>query len=297
MCLPEGPVFIGGTGRSGTWVLGRMLAAHPRWTTVRTELRFHADPPGFAAVISGEMTPSEFAELVEHRWYGISGAGGQAKGLQILLARDELRARLQEFVARADGDVPGALGQLMLDVVGRHVAEHGAVGWAETTPYNAAAAGALTSALPACRVVHTIRDGRDVAASVLTMPWGPGEPTGALEWWAGRMRLAQRGLDAAHPGRVHTVRFEELIHLDRDGTFNELVEFLGFRDHERLRRYFDIRMTPEASHVGRWRQQVPETEQAGFDRHYRELLTELDAEGVEVPVHPDAADEIAASTG
>jgi hypothetical protein len=116
--LPSGPVFIGGTGRSGTWVLGRMFAQHPRFAYIHTELRFHATPPGFAGVLAGELTPDEFAEHVHRRWFRPSGGKGTAKGLQLIIGNRELRGILRDFRERAVDDVPGALGQLMLDVTG-----------------------------------------------------------------------------------------------------------------------------------------------------------------------------------
>jgi hypothetical protein len=292
--LPSGPVFIGGTGRSGTWVLGRMFAQHPRFAYIHTELRFHATPPGFAGVLAGELTPDEYAEHVHRRWFRPSGGKGVAKGLQLIIGNRELRGILRDFRERAVDDVPGALGQLMLDVTGPYARGRLGVRWAETTPDNAAAAAALTSVLPDAHVVHTVRDGRDVAASVVTMPWGPATHLEALDWWAERIRAAHHGTAAADPDRVHTVRLEELLHLDRDRTLGTLLGRLGFTDDERLRTYFDRRMSAEHGHVGRWRAELDAAQRDAFDGRYRELLAAMADEGVTcLPPDPDAVDELA----
>jgi hypothetical protein len=293
--LPDGPVFIGGTGRSGTWVIGRMLAAHPRFTTVHTELRFHSSSPGFAQVLSGDLEPDAFARTVQRRWYRPTGGSGKPKGLQLLLGPAGLRWALDRFVVRARTDVPGALGQLMLDIVDPYAASRDAVNWAETTPDNASAAAALTAALPTARVVHTVRDGRDVAASVATMPWGPDTIEEGLEWWATRIRRAHAGAEGADPSRLHVVRLEELLYLDRDRRFTELVGFLGFEDDARLRRYFDEQMDGKGGHVGRWRGQVSDDERDRVDGRYRQIVDELRAEGVTcLPTDVDAIDDLAA---
>jgi hypothetical protein len=292
--LPSGPVFIGGTGRSGTWVLGRMFAQHPRFAYIHTELRFHATPPGFAGVLAGDLTPDEFAEHVHRKWFRPSGGKGTAKGLQLIIGNREIQAILRDFRERAADDVPGALGQLMLDVTAPYARGRFGLRWAETTPDNAAAAAALTTVLPDAHVVHTVRDGRDVAASVVTMPWGPATHLEALDWWAGRLRAAHLGVTAADPDRVHTVRLEELLHLDRDRTLDTLLDRLGFTDDERLRTYFDRKMSAEHGHVGRWRAELDAAERDAFDRRYRELLAALADEGVTcLPADPDAVDELA----
>jgi hypothetical protein len=292
--LPPGPVFIGGTGRSGTWVLGRMLARHPRFVNVHTELRFHSSHPGFAAVLAGELTPEEFAEVVHKKWFRPKGGSGNAKGLQLISGNNELKGLLRDFRERAVDDVPGALGQLMLDVVGRYARGRGALRWSETTPDNASAAAALTTVLPTAQVIHTIRDGRDVAASVVTMPWGPTTHAEGLDWWAKRSRAADTSIAQADPERVHTVRLEELIHLDRERQYAALIEGLGFTDDALLRDYFDTKMSAEKGHVGRWRTELDAAERDAFDGRYREVLAELADEGVaSLPTDPDAVDELA----
>jgi hypothetical protein len=292
--LPAGPVFVGGTGRSGTWVIGRMLRHHPNWITVHTELRFHSVPAGFVSVLDGSVSPEKFADRLEHKWFRISGGSGNAKGLQIIAARHEVQRALRRFLQRAETDLPQALGELLIELIEPYARGRGAVGWSETTPYNAHAAHALLTALPEARLVHTVRDGRDVASSVSSMPWGPDSIEEALDWWASRVLQASLGVAAADPRRVHTVRLEELIHLEREATYSRLLEFLDFEDHEAVRRYFDEQIDSKRGNVGRWRKQVGKGERDRIDGRYRELLDELRDRGMDVlPTEPDRVDELA----
>jgi hypothetical protein len=291
--LPPGPVFVGGTGRSGTWVLGRMLAAHPRVVTVHTELRFHCSAPGYAGVLAGRVSPQEYAELVHRKWFRPT-SGRNAKGLQLISGNRELRTTLAAFVERADEDVPGALGQLMLDLVGPYARGRGALRWVETSPDNASAAAALTTVLPDARVIHSVRDGRDVAASVVTMSWGPDSHLEALDWWAKRLRDADAGMSRAAAERVHTVRLEELLDLDRERAIDELLEFLSFTDDEAVRGYFREEMDGGRGNVGRWRAELDVDQRDAFEGRYRELLAELADEGVTgLPAAPEAVDQLA----
>ena len=49
-------IFVGGTGRSGTTILGEILSSHPRVHTFSRELRFHIDPYGLEALYSALST-------------------------------------------------------------------------------------------------------------------------------------------------------------------------------------------------------------------------------------------------
>jgi hypothetical protein len=291
--VTDGPVFVGGTGRSGTWVIGRMLGAHPLWVNVHTELRFHSAAQGFGAVLTGEMTPNEFSRRVREQRFRLTGGGGKAKGLQIVLEYHELKQRLLRFEHLAKTDVADALGQLMLDVLEPYARGRGAVSWSETTPNNAAAADALLTVLPTARLVHTVRDGRDVAASVSKMPWGPATIRGGLYWWAQRLWDAHEACAAADPDRVLTIRLEELIHLDRETRYNELVGFLRFADDTAIRRYFDERVDGRRGNVGRWRGEIEASERDRVDGTYRDLLAQLADAGVTtLPVPPEEIDAL-----
>lgn len=291
--VTDGPVFVGGTGRSGTWVLGRMLAVHPHWVTVHTELRFHTGAQGFGAVLAGELTPNEFSKQVLEKRFRITGGGGNAKGLQFVLGTQELRQRLLLFEHRAKTDVADALGQLMLDVVEPYARGRGAMGWSETTPDNAASADALLTALPTARLVHTVRDGRDVAASVSKMPWGPATIRGGLYWWAQRLWEAHEACAAADPERVLMIRLEELIHLDRETRYDELLGFLRFADDTAIRRYFDEQVDGRKGNVGRWRDEVEAIERGRVDGTYRDLLAQLADAGVTtLPTPPEEIDAL-----
>jgi Sulfotransferase family len=67
------PVFIGGTGRSGTTILRRVLACHPDIVSVPKELRIITDPDGaldLARALSEDWTPYR-ADKALHRFVKI----------------------------------------------------------------------------------------------------------------------------------------------------------------------------------------------------------------------------------
>ena len=288
-----GPIFVGGTGRSGTWIVGRMLARHPDIITIRTELRFHSTDGGYRDVLDRRETVETFAERLATRWATLQGPTGAPKGLRMLATNREISRAERHLLETAGNDLPWALCTHMRMLVDPYVLGRGAFNWVETTPDNAEAADCLHLVFPESRVVHMVRDGRDVAASVVSMPWGPETLLEALDWWAERVHAAEAAARAADPARLRVVRMERLVHLARDEEFDGLMSFLSIRDRRRCRSYFEGNVDPAKGHVGRWRSDTPADETARIDRRYRELYDAMAAEGVScLPITPDEADAI-----
>jgi hypothetical protein len=291
-----GPILVGGTGRSGTWALGRLLGEHPDLVTIHTELRFHAQGRAFSRLLDGSLAPGRYADEFLDRYYGLTSGDGTPKGVQLLASRWEVTKALARFRRVAEEDLPAAMARLLRQLVDPYARGRRALGWVETTPRNAAVAEALTAILPRAHVVHIVRDGRDVAASIAAMPWGPSSPVEALDRWAAGLRDADAAFRRADPARVHVVRFEDLVVRDRDRTLTELLDGLGLADRDRIRARFDAKLDPRRSNLGRWRRDAGADVEAAVDARYRSLLAELGAEGVTcLPVPPDelAADVVA----
>ena len=82
--------------------------------------------------------------------------------------------------------------------------------WADKTPLYLAHVDELSAVWPDARFVVLVRDGRDVALSLLEVPFGPNNTWAAAHFWAHGIRL---GLDAerSYPGRVLHVRYEDVV--------------------------------------------------------------------------------------
>src|SRR4029077_3166171 len=84
---PPPPIFVGGTGRSGTTILGRLLGRHHEYTVIPVEARFHCSPDGLPGVLTGTVTPEGFARKVLEEWYH---PPGRTEKLAAFLARGDL---------------------------------------------------------------------------------------------------------------------------------------------------------------------------------------------------------------
>ena len=58
-------VFVGGTGRSGTHVIARLLGRSADLALIPVECRFHVEERGFPGLLSGEVSRRRFVRRVQ----------------------------------------------------------------------------------------------------------------------------------------------------------------------------------------------------------------------------------------
>jgi len=245
------PIVIGGCGSSGTTLLRRMLDRHPAI---------------FCGPESRLFTPrtGALADLA-HR-FGFPAA--QVQGWH-----DESPTR-EEFIERFQA--------ACLAMSGKTV-------WAEKTPENIREFPTLVQRFPRARLVHVIRDGRDVACSLRDARWlslekmTAGADRGSAEaleacvrYWVERVTFGRqlRG----HPS-YHELRYEDLV-ADPETTLRGLLAFAGLDfDPAMLAadQGDDARDGRPIFHAsaGRWRSDLTAEEGAIVERIAGPLLADL----------------------
>jgi hypothetical protein len=294
-------VFVGGTGRSGTHVVARLLGEHSRYAAVPIECRFHCNPKGLADVVTGKATPEEFATKLRRFWWHRVRLGGRAtvrlrrlagrraptqtkvRGLHKVVPRERFDEALARFEEDAGGDAITASRRLFLDLLGPLAAEQGKPALVEMSCFTIAAAEGLGRIFPDALFVHSVRDGRDAGSSKVSKRQKSHHPTDAasgVEWWEGRLRLAEegvRGLD--DPSRIHVVSLDELVWGDREASYEALLDFLDTADEPGMRRFFEEEVNADAAHRERWREGLDATRQAVVTEAYARALDRIEAEG------------------
>lgn len=281
---PYLPIFVGGTGRSGTTIAGRLLGHHRDvGSTNPRELRFVASAGGVADAYAGVVTPEQVVANLWDHWYIRTKPSGATSGLFRRFDRSAMEQVCAVYLAEFPTDPYVASRRFVETVVSSHVRRDPDGRWVDTTPANARAADRVLALFPEGVVVHMMRDGRDVAASFVSKPFGPTDVFEALDAWRDRMVEAHRAEQAAPPGKVIRIDLHELAVTDRDATLTRLLEGLGLRDDRRMREWFDAKVLPQQAHIGRWRRDYDDTTAARIDARYEEILAELDAAGVPRP--------------
>jgi hypothetical protein len=280
-------VFVGGTGRSGTHVLGSLLGRHSRYRNVPIESRFHCNKKGFPDLLEGRATLERFLDKLRNFWWHRVRVDGQPRGLYNVVRRKRFEAAVSEFESAYGRDPVAACRALFIALLWPMADEDGKPGLVEMSSHNIRQAPTLRRLFPEARFVHTVRDGRDAASSVTTKTWGPDNVIDGIDWWADRLRRIDVGVRGEEDGaeytlpadRLHVIVLDDLVHGDREPTYTGLLGFLGLDDESTIREFFDDRMSPSTAHKGRWAEDVGRLARRRVLRKYERTLEALREEG------------------
>jgi omega-hydroxy-beta-dihydromenaquinone-9 sulfotransferase len=260
-----GPVFIGGTGRSGTSQLNRVLGEHPGLWSSSIESRLVCDPGGLGdllGALSADPDPytsadalqrfeilvrnqPEFAAVVgAERFWKVCGALVDELTSFEVQEREVLRRRLKVSCGFTRPHLAARLGRFLHDVFEPPTTAAGAERWVEKTPWNILRAPALFELCPDATLLHAVRHPVQVVASYVNQHWAPTNVPDTVAWlepvYRGWFRLVDSGVLAGR--RVLTVRIEELAS-DWESRRPELFDGLGLPDHETPSSFEPARVT------------------------------------------------------
>lgn len=188
--LHERMIFNVGARRSGTYWLQRIVTAHPSVGSVPSET--HLISHGIAPLL----------ERFQHERRDAPDVG------MVYVDRDGLLAALRRLCDQVFGEFMGP--------------DQARV--AERTPLHVFHVGLIAEIYPDARVVHIIRDGRDVARSIAAQDWGPAEVADAAREWRDSVTAGRRAALTAE--RYLEVRYEALL-ADPRREIERLYAWLG----------------------------------------------------------------------
>jgi hypothetical protein len=214
MSAKKGPVFVLGCPRSGTTVLYHMLLSAGDFAIYRAESNvFSVLVPRFGNLRSEQNRRRLMQYWLQSKLFHVSG-----------LDANEIEARITRE-CRSGGDFL----RIVMEAVS---AKQGVSRWADCTPDHLLYLDEIRQQVPDARIIHIVRDGRDVALSYVKqgwsypMPWDRSEHLAVAGlYWEWIVRRGQR--DGHKFGDRYTeVRFEDLVGSPRE-TLANLSGFVG----------------------------------------------------------------------
>lgn len=275
-------VFVGGTGRSGTHVIAKLLGKGRCFRSIPVECRFHVDPDGFPGLLAGEISKRRFLRRMRGFWWK-GFQTNRMRGMYRFIPRERYEAALGVFERRFDEDPEGACRQLFLDLLLPHAHERNRISIVEQSCDTIAQAPTLVRLFPEARFVHVVRDGRDASASRVEQTRGliyPRTRRQGLEWWERRIRAIDAGARAIPPGALLEVSLDELLEGERQGALGPLARFVGTSVKPAQRAFFRREMSPSQANLERWRRGLSERRARELERRYEEVLEGLEADGI-----------------
>ncbi len=278
------PVFMFGMERSGTTLMSIMMGAHPDiavpLATTGMWFDFHSQ---FADKYHCGMQAADLDRLVDNVM--------EHERVQIWRTKLD-RARIRANVK------PGDFGSLVASVHMEYARVHGKSCWANNDIATLDNMHVANRWFHDARFLHIVRDGRDVALSNQTMPYGPGNIAECADAWSRRLELNLRMGDILGPDRYLAFHYESLI-LETEATLCRICDFLGVAyspqmlayeqsvdarvPEEKLWLWPALKSSPQASKVGRWQKEMSENQRIVFEWSAGPMLQQLGYETYKQP--------------
>lgn len=196
--MSRAPIFIGGMFKSGTSLLRAMLGQH-------------------SAIASG----------LETYWFDWDWSARESEAMKVMYGRlaHFFDMSVAEVTAMAMNSATAEtfLATLMAEVARRQ----GKPRWAEKTPGNIAHADRIWAAWPDAKIVHIIRDPRDVFASLVeAKKWD--SPEEFADRWVSTIGRGLRLKGEINPSASSylAIRYEDLIAAPEE-TMRRVIDFIG----------------------------------------------------------------------
>jgi len=194
----DAPIFVIGTGRSGTTLLRLMLSAHPR-IYIAHEASFYVWQSNHRSASIAQFFDYYF-QTYSFRWLRIDPA--------------RVLARLADPARATPGEAFAA-------VLREKAAAYDRPRFGDKTPAHAGHLRQLFADFPDARVVHIVRDPRDTVVSLSRMPWA----SGSLYADAVTCEIERRQVEPFRD-RILSIRLEDLLATPRE-TMGRVLDYVG----------------------------------------------------------------------
>ena len=196
------PLFVVGSGRSGTSLLRAMLNAHPNLHLTH-EASFYLDPRGDRLADDGRAWFERYSRSFSFAFLGVS--------------RSEVTDQLDGVATPTRRDAVAA-------VMRAAAAQRGKTRFGDKTPAHAQQLTTIAAEFPGARIVQVVRDPRGVVSSLAVMPWATSSH--GLNAFFAAQQVKAIGRFAGSGGAVCTIRLEDLV-VHPEDEMRRVLAFVG----------------------------------------------------------------------
>lgn len=260
------PIFVCGCERSGTTMLGSILGSHSSVICI-PESRFFE--PVYKSIMNNEYDPETAINTIKNHI---------KFKLWDLVIENGIESDLAKY--------PDKLIIKLIDLYKRKNNKKANI-WVDHTPLNINYLPLLNNLFPDAKMIHIVRDGRAVAASVLKLDWGPNIVTKAATWWISRLSYGFAAESYFNSKKIMRVYYEDLLNYP-EKTLIKICEFVniiydksmlsgnGFKVSEyTLKQHQLVGTKINKSRIDDWKKQLTKREVELFESTAGKMLVYL----------------------
>lgn len=144
--------------------------------------------------------------------------------------------------------------------------------WGDKTPHFILDLDRIVQIFPNSKYLYIVRDGRDVALSLLRKPWGPVNVVACADYWR-RCNQETRALSSLRRnGQLMEVRYEKLLDTP-EATVGQIYQFLGESLHEDV--MANLTRKVQAGNYGKWKARMSPSQRRRFEAVAGDALERL----------------------
>lgn len=265
--MNNNPIFIVGCPRSGTTLLQYMLRSHPRISLPTGESHFFValhrnrnqygdlrKPENIRRVLEDMHTRNR--EFLETDFHGI---------------RFEVEPMTKLIHQKGSSTIP----EILSTIYQENARGEGKERWGDKTPWYLLHMPLILEMFPNAQFIHIIRDGRDVALSLLNRRhvFGVYNILIAAEYWAGYLEKGQKLGTQLGASIYHEVRYEDLLKNPK-ATLKRICHFLAEEYSEKVVHFQTSTILGETpllskplqkTNTYKWKNQLPYSHQRLFE--------------------------------
>jgi hypothetical protein len=276
------PVFIGGTGRSGTTITLELLGQHSNfYASNPLEVRIVTEDDGLLDSFENNSI-EKFNNKAENFWLNRTK---QSEGLYHSINKKDVDKILKEFNENFYKDSKDAVRNFYINIFKKQNTFDNTKHYlGESTPSNIKCADKINKIFPEAKFIHMVRDGRDAAYSIYLMReyWDlPGNKTefDALDWWYERTVKSFSSLSNLNSDQYISIRFEDLVFNKRQESFLNILNFLNLKEEDAIKKYFNYNVLMEKTNTKSWKNLHTYKD---FDHKYNKMLLKLKEQDIHI---------------